>query len=250
MRIIPAIDIKDNRCVRLLQGRFEDETVFSDDPAAMAQRWAGQGARLIHVVDLDGAVGKKPKNLSSIKKILETVDVPIQVGGGIRDMETIAMYLDLGVRRLILGTVAIKDPELAAGACARFPGAMAAGIDARNGLAAIDGWTKTTDVRAIDLARRLEDAGFSAIIFTDIDKDGMEKGPNIEETRKLAEAVSIPVTASGGVSGIKDILNLLPLEKSGVDGIITGKALYTGALSLKEAMAAADGRGERERSSH
>ena len=242
MIIIPAVDIKNNKCVRLLQGRFEDETIFSNDPAAMARQWADQGARLIHIVDLDGAFEKKPKNLASIKKILAGVNVPIQLGGGIRDMETIGMYLDAGVDRVILGTAAIKDPKLVARACALFPGKIVVGIDARKGMVAIDAWTETTATKASDLARQLEDIGVAAINFTDIDKDGMEEGPNLAETKKIAEAISIPVVASGGVSTLSDIKNLLPLEKSGVIGVITGKALYSGALDLKEAMAVAESR--------
>jgi len=240
MIVIPAVDIKNNKCVRLLQGRFEDETIFSDDPAAMAKKWADEGARLIHVVDLDGAFQKRPENFSSIKRIIKKIDAPIQVGGGIRDIETIQMYLDLGAERVIMGTAAIKNPGLVVEACALFPGRIVAGIDARNGFVAIDGWTKTTAAKAVDIAKQLEKAGVAAINFTDIEKDGMETGPNIKETKKLAEAVSVPVVASGGVSTIDDIRNLLPLEKSGVTGVITGRALYSGSLSLKGAISLAD----------
>ncbi len=239
MIIIPAIDLKQGKCVRLLQGRMDAETVFSDDPGAMAARWAGEGAEIIHVVDLDGAVRKTPQNLVSIKKILETVKIPIQIGGGIRDAETVGMYLNLGIQRVIIGTEAIRNPQLVKDACKAFPGRIVVGIDARNGMVAIEGWTQTTNTPATDLAKMFEDSGVAAINFTDISRDGMQTGPNIEETRKLAESVSIPVIASGGVSTLSDILNLLPLEAAGVTGVITGRALYSGTLNLKEAIAAA-----------
>jgi len=236
MIIIPAVDIKNGRCVRLLQGRKDAETVFSDDPAAMAAKWAGDGAQLIHVIDLDGAFEKTPRNHPSIKKILGAVEVPIQVGGGIRDEKTIKMYLDAGVDRVILGTEAIRNPKLVAWACKTFPGRIVVGIDARNGLVAIEGWTRTTRTEAVDLAKQFEDTGVAAINFTDIHRDGMQTGPNIAETRRLAESVSIPVVASGGVSSMEDIKNLLPLKAVGVEGVISGKALYTGTLNLKEAI--------------
>ncbi len=236
MIIIPAVDIKNGKCVRLLQGRMDEETVFSDDPAAMAKKWEDQGAEIIHVVDLDGAFEKSPQNLSSIKKILETVNVPIQIGGGIRNRETIKMFLDIGVRKVIIGTEAIRNPQLVKDACELFPGQIIVGIDARNGMVAIEGWTQVTQVSAVDLAKQFEDSGVGAINFTDIHRDGMQSGPNISETRRLAEAVSIPVVASGGVSTIEDIKNLLPLEKTGVMGVITGRALYSGTLSLKQAI--------------
>ncbi|MEZ4526402.1 MAG: 1-(5-phosphoribosyl)-5-[(5-phosphoribosylamino)methylideneamino]imidazole-4-carboxamide isomerase [Desulfobacterales bacterium] len=236
MIIIPAIDLKQGKCVRLLQGRMDAETVFSDDPAAMAARWAGDGAELIHVVDLDGAVRKTPQNLVSIKKILETVNIPLQIGGGIREAETIRMYLDMGLDRVIIGTEAVRNPQLVKDACKAFPGRIVVGIDARSGMVAIEGWTQTTKTPATDLARRFEDSGVAAINFTDISRDGMQTGPNIEETRKLAEAVSIPVIASGGVSSLSDIRNLLPLEAVGVTGVITGRALYSGTLNLREAI--------------
>ncbi len=236
MIVIPAVDIKDGRCVRLLQGRMDAETVFSDDPAAMAARWEKAGAELIHVVDLNGAVGKRPENLDAIQKILDTVEADIQVGGGIRNEETVGMYLDLGVARVVIGTEAIRNPEMVRRICKSYPGRIVVGIDARDGRVAIEGWTETTDTDAADLARELEDAGVAAINFTDIHRDGMETGPNIEATQKLAEAISIPVVASGGVSTIKDIENLLPLEASGVVGIITGRALYSGTLDLARAI--------------
>ena len=239
MIVIPAIDIKNGKCVRLRQGRMDRETVFGEDPSAMALRWEADGAELIHVVDLDGAVEKTPRNLASIRKILDAVKVPLQVGGGIRDIETIGMYLEVGVRRVIIGTEAIRNPSLVQDACKRYPGRIVVGIDARNGLVAIEGWTETTQTRAVDLARRFEDSGVAAINFTDIHRDGMQTGPNLEATQKLAESISIPVVASGGVSTLADIRNLIPLEAHGVIGVITGKALYAGTLDLKEAIALA-----------
>jgi phosphoribosylformimino-5-aminoimidazole carboxamide ribotide isomerase len=236
MIIIPAVDIKKGRCVRLFQGRMDSETVFSDDPAAMAKRWEEEGAELIHVVDLDGAVGKRPQNTDSIRKILEAVNVPVQVGGGIRNEETIKMYLDFGMGRVIVGTEAIQNPQLVKDACRAFPDQIVVGIDARKGMVAIEGWTKTTEIQAVDLAKQFEDCGVAAIIFTDIHRDGMQTGPNINETRRLAENISIPVIASGGVSTIEDIINLFPLKEVGVTGVITGRAIYNGTLNLKEAI--------------
>ena len=236
MIIIPAVDIKNGKCVRLFQGRLDSETVFSDDPAAMAKRWENEGAEVIHVIDLDGAVEKSPKNLNSIERIIESVEAYIQVGGGIRTAKTAKMYLDLGVKRVIIGTEAIKNPNFVKDACKAFPDQIVVGIDARDGLVAIEGWTETTRIKAVDLARRFEDCGVAAINFTDIHRDGMETGPNIAATRRIAEAVSIPVVASGGVSTIEDIKKLMPLEAVGVVGVITGRALYSGSLSLKAAI--------------
>jgi len=241
MMIIPAVDIKDGRCVRLLQGMMDRETVFSNDPVAMAQRWEGLGAELIHLVDLNGAVEKKPRNLEAIGNILAGVGADVQLGGGIRDMGSVERYIEMGVARIVLGTEAIRNPDFVTQAARSFPGRIVVGIDARNGYVAIEGWTETTGTSAIDLARRFEDVGIAAINFTDIHRDGMQTGPNLDETRQLAEAVSIPVVASGGVSTIKDIRNLLPLEPIGVKGVITGKALYSGTLDLKEAIAVARG---------
>lgn len=236
MIIIPAVDIRQGKCVRLRQGRADAETVFSNDPAAMALRWAKAGARLIHVIDLDGAFNQRPKNLEAIKKIINTIDVPIQVGGGIRNMETIREYMELGVEKIIIGTEAIRNPDLIKRAARDFPDQVVVAIDARNGKVAIEGWTETTEVPAIDLAKKFEDCGVSAINFTDIHRDGMQTGPNIEQTQRLAEAVTVAVVASGGVSTLKDIENLLPLNAVGVTGIITGKALYSGTLDLKAAI--------------
>lgn len=237
MIIIPAVDIKNGKCVRLLQGRMDEETIFSDDPAAMAKQWEDEGAEMIHVIDLDGAFEKRPQNLSSIKKIIETVNADIQVGGGIRNEETVRMYSDIGVRRVIIGTEAIRNPQMVKSACKAFPGQVVVGIDARDGWVAIEGWAETTRTKAADLAKQFEDCGVAAINFTDIHRDGMQTGPNIEETRKLAEAISIPVVASGGVSTLQDVKNLMPLETAGVVGVITGRALYSGTLNLKEAIA-------------
>lgn len=237
MMIIPAVDIKNGKCVRLLQGRMEDETVFSDDPAAMAQKWANAGAELIHVVDLDGAFEKRPQNLDAVKNIINSVDTPIQLGGGIRNERAVETALELGVQRVIIGTEAIKNPQWVRQIARKYPGQIVVGIDARDGRVAIEGWTETTPIRAIDLARQFEDCGVAAINFTDIYRDGMQTGPNIAETGRLAEAIKIPVVASGGVSTIEDIKNLLPLTAVGVSGVITGKALYSGTLDFKQAMA-------------
>ena len=237
MIIIPAIDIKNGKCVRLLQGRMDAETVFSDDPSGMARQWEAEGAEIIHVIDLDGAFEKSPQNLNSIKKILETVDTPIQLGGGIRDQKTIEMLMGIGVHRVIIGTEAIRNPQLVRDACKAFPGQIVVGIDARDGFVAIEGWSETTRTKATDLAKQFEDCGVAAINFTDIHRDGMQTGPNIEETRRLAQAISIPVVASGGVSTLEDIQNLIPLEAVGVTGVITGRALYSGTLKLKDAIA-------------
>ncbi len=236
MIIIPAVDVKNGKCVRLFQGRMDSETIFSNDPAAMAKRWEEEGAEIIHVVDLDGAFEKSPQNLDAIKSIVKNIHVPVQLGGGIRNMDTIKLYIDIGIKRVIIGTEAINNPQLVKDACKKFPDQIVVGIDARDGLVAIEGWTQATQIKAVDLAKKFEDCGVVAINFTDIHRDGMQTGTNIEETRRLAEAVSIPVIASGGVSTIEDIKNLLPLEEAGVIGVITGRALYSGTLNLKEAI--------------
>jgi phosphoribosylformimino-5-aminoimidazole carboxamide ribotide isomerase len=241
MLIIPAVDIKKGRCVRLLQGREDSETVFSDDPSAMAARWEGEGAELVHVIDLDGAFSKGPQNVEAVKRILDRVDIPIQLGGGIRSMETISTYLDLGVGRVILGTEAIRNPSLVEQACKAFPNRIMVGIDARKGMVAIEGWTQTTEQKAVEMAIGIEGLGLAGIIFTDINKDGMQTGPNIEETKRMAESVSTPIIASGGVGNINDIKALAKLEPLGVVGIITGRALYDGRLDLKQALEVARG---------
>lgn len=215
---------------------MDSETVYGDDPAAMALRWEKEGAKLLHVVDLDGAIQKNPQNLTAIDQILSVIDIPVQFGGGVRSVDTIAMLIDKGVERVVLGTEAIRNPELIRSAAVRFPDRIVVGIDAHKGLVAIEGWTEVTDITAIELARRFEDCGIAAINFTDIHRDGMQTGPNLEETQRLAESVSIPVVASGGVSTLEDIRNLLPLEKAGVVGVITGKALYSGTMNLAAAI--------------
>ena len=236
MIIIPAVDIKGGKCVRLLQGRMEDATHYSDSPAEMALRWAGEGASLIHIVDLDGAFAKEVKNIVPIKEILSRVSVPIQVGGGIRDLNTIEMYIEAGVSKVIIGSEALYNPSLVKEACKLFENRIVVGIDAKNGLVAVEGWSKTSTTLAVDLAREFEACGVAAINFTDIHRDGMQTGPNIEETAALAASVSIPIVASGGVSSIRDIKNLLKIENKGVTGVITGRAIYEGTLDLKEAI--------------
>lgn len=237
MILIPAVDIKNGRCVRLFQGQMDAETVFSHDPVGQARQWEVEGALRIHLVDLDGAVEQKPRNLGLIEKIVAAVSVPVQVGGGIRSMETIAHYLGIGVDRVILGTAALRDPDLVRSACASWPGRIVVGIDARDGKVAVDGWTETTETTAVDLARRFEGAGVAAIIFTDISRDGTHGGVNLEATRALAEAVSIPVIASGGVSTLEDLAALAPLAPLGVVGVISGRALYEGTLTIADANA-------------
>jgi phosphoribosylformimino-5-aminoimidazole carboxamide ribotide isomerase len=237
MIILPAIDLKGGQCVRLEQGLMEKDTVYSDDPAAMARHWQDEGGEFLHLVDLDGAFAGVPRNREAIEAIVAAVDIPTELGGGIRDLETIETYLKLGISRVILGTVAKENPELVAEACRRFPGQIVVGIDAKNGLVAVRGWAEVTEKKAIDLAREMEGFGVAAIIYTDIARDGMMQGPNLEATAALAEAISIPVIASGGVSSLDDIRNLLQIEDSGIEGVITGKAIYNGALSLREAVA-------------
>jgi phosphoribosylformimino-5-aminoimidazole carboxamide ribotide isomerase len=237
MIVLPAIDLKDGQCVRLEQGLMEKDTVYSDDPAAMARHWQNEGGEFLHLVDLDGAFAGVPKNREAIEAIVAAVDIPTELGGGIRDLETIEAYLKLGVSRVILGTVAKENPELVAEACRRFPGQIVVGIDAKNGLVAVRGWAEVTEKKAIDLAHEMEAFGVTAIIYTDIARNGMMQGPNLEATAALAEAISIPVIASGGVSSLDDIRNLLQIEASGIEGVITGKAIYSGALNLREAVA-------------
>ncbi len=241
MLIIPAIDLKDGNCVRLRQGRMEDDTLFSTDPVAMARHWQEQGARYLHLVDLNGAFAGEPVNREIIREIVSALDIPCQLGGGIRDLETVAAYLDLGLDRVILGTVAVENPALVREAARDFPGRVCVGLDARNGFVATRGWAAETGVRALDLARDFADCGVAAIIYTDILRDGMQTGVNLDETRALAEAIPIPVIASGGIATLDDIRALLPLEKAGVTAAITGRALYAGSLDLKAAQTLADG---------
>ena len=237
MLVIPAIDLKEGQCVRLEQGLMEKDTVYSDDPVAQALVWQEQGGESLHLVDLDGAFAGVPKNKAAIQAIVEAVDMQTELGGGIRDLQTIEAYLELGVDRVILGTVAKENPQLVAEACRLFPGRIVVGIDAKAGLVAVRGWADVTEKKATDLAREMEGFGVEAIIYTDIARDGMMQGPNLEATRNLAESISIPVIASGGVSSLDDIRNLLAIEASGVTGAITGKAIYSGALDLREAVA-------------
>lgn len=236
MIVIPAIDLKEGKCVRLLQGRMEDATVYSDDPAGMAAHFESLGAELIHVVDLDGAFAGEPKNLPSIRNILSAVKVPVEVGGGIRTMETIELLLGFGVSRVVLGTAALEVPGLLMLACKKFPGRIVAGIDAKDGMVAVRGWGELSSVTVDELAGRMEDAGVRAIIYTDISRDGMMTGHNIEATKRLAKLVATPVIASGGVKDLSDVKALMEIEALGVEGVITGKAVYSGALDLKEAI--------------
>jgi len=236
MLIIPAVDIRGGKCVRLRQGRLDAETVFSDDPVAMGLKWQEAGARWLHVVDLDGAFSARPQNLEAIRRLRRALAIPMELGGGIRTLDTMAAYVDLGIDRLILGTVALKDPELAARACAEYPGRIAFGLDARDGLLAVEGWTETSRRTALEVARSLAPLRPAALIYTDISRDGVKRGVNLTATRALAEAIDLPVIASGGVSSLDDIKALLPLEPLGVVGVIVGRALYDGNLDLAEAL--------------
>ena len=242
MIVIPAIDLKDGRCVRLKQGRMSDETVFSDVPDEMALRWYEQGAERLHIVDLDGAFRGSPVNKTVIKRIIKAVPVPVQLGGGVRDMPTLMAYFDLGLHYLILGTMAHKDPEFVKKACIKFPGRILLGIDARKDRIALEGWTKEVDLTPVEFAKRFDGVGVSAIIYTDIQRDGMRTGPNVDATRALATTVQIPVIASGGISTISDIVEVSSLAESGVMGIITGRALYDGSLDLATAIRVAEGK--------
>ena len=235
MLLIPAIDLKDGQCVRLRQGLMEDATVFSDKPVDMALHWVAQGARRLHLVDLNGAFAGKPQNLGAIKDILAAVsdDVPVQLGGGIRDLDTIEKYLDLGLSYVIIGTAAIKNPQFLRDACDAFPNQIIVGLDAKDGMVATDGWANVTDVKATDLAKRFADAGVSSIVYTDIARDGMMQGVNVEQTVQLAQYSGLPVIASGGVTNLDDVRNLK--GQPGILGAITGRAIYEGSLNLREA---------------
>jgi phosphoribosylformimino-5-aminoimidazole carboxamide ribotide isomerase len=237
MIVIPAIDLKNGKCVRLSQGEMHRETVYSLDPAESALKWQALGACRLHIVDLDGAVGGQPHNREAIRRIRAAVDMHIELGGGIRDMDTITAYLDDGIDSVILGTAAIKDPELRNEACARYPGRIIIGIDARDGMVSVQGWTEDTATSAVDFACALDPAAVAAIIFTDISRDGMLTGPNIESTVTLARSVAIPVIASGGISCLDDIRRLQEVESCGIMGAITGRALYTGDLDLAACIA-------------
>jgi phosphoribosylformimino-5-aminoimidazole carboxamide ribotide isomerase len=237
--IIPAIDLRDGKCVRLAQGNFDQMTVYSDDPVDVALRWRSKGAQRIHVVDLDGSRAGEPQNMAVVKDIIAAVDIPVEIGGGIRDMKTLEAYLALGAGWVILGTAALRDESFVRHACRLYGNRVILGIDASDGMVAIQGWIEKTSISAHDLAVRYEDYGLSAIVYTDIKRDGMEKGVNIEATKAFARSIKTPVIASGGVSGIQDIENVIAIEKYGVLGVIAGKSLYTGALLLEDAIALA-----------
>lgn len=239
MIIYPAIDIRGGRCVRLTEGRFDAETVFADDPAEMALKWAGLGAEFLHLVDLDGALAGEGKNVPVIERILQSVSIPVQLGGGIRNLETIEKLLALGVTRLILGSAAVKNPQLVEEACKKYPGHIAVGIDAKNGEVAIEGWGKGSGVAATELAKKMAAYGVETIIYTDISRDGMLSGVNVEATAALARACGVPIIASGGVASLEDIRRVKAVESDGVQGCIIGKAIYTGAVDLKAALALA-----------
>ena len=242
MLIIPAIDLKDGQCVRLRQGVMENATVFSENPAAMAQHWLDQGARRLHLVDLNGAFAGKPKNEAAVRSIVETVglDVPVQLGGGIRDLETIERYLDIGVTYVIIGTAAVKTPGFLHDACDAFPGHIMVGLDAKAGKVAVDGWSKVTGHDVLDLAQRFEGYGVEAIIYTDIGRDGMLSGVNIPATVELASQLVIPVIASGGITNLDDVRALCAVEAEGIAGAITGRAIYEGTLDFAGAQKLAD----------
>jgi phosphoribosylformimino-5-aminoimidazole carboxamide ribotide isomerase len=242
MIIIPAIDLKDGHCVRLKQGEMSSATVFSEDPGAMAQRWKDLGAKRLHLVDLNGAQAGKPKNHSAIKAILDVMgtDVPVELGGGIRDMNTIETYLDDGIHWVILGTAAVKNPGFLHEACDAFPGHIMVGLDAKDGKVAVDGWSKLTGHDVIDLAKRFQEYGVEAVIYTDIGRDGMMNGVNIEATVKLAQALSVPVIASGGITNLEDIKSLCAVQSEGITGAITGRAIYEGTLDFNAAQKLAD----------
>ena len=241
MILIPAIDLKQGQCVRLRQGCMDDSTVFSDDPVAMAEKWVRQGCQRLHLVDLDGAFEGKPVNADVIEDITASFpDLPIQIGGGIRTVETVEAYLAAGVSYVIIGTQAVKKPEFVTELCSEFPGNVIVGIDAKNGMVAIQGWAEDSDQSAEHLAQRFEDQGVAAIVYTDISRDGMMQGVNVEATRKLAESVNIPVIASGGVTDIEDIKKLNAVKSSGIEAAIIGRALYERTIDLQEAQAYID----------
>ena len=243
MLIIPAIDLKDGHCVRLEQGRMESATVFSKEPGKAAAQWAGKGARRLHVVDLNGAVAGKPRNEAAVKEIIAAIDsdIPVQLGGGIRDLDTIERYLDDGVSFVIIGTAAVKNPGFLHEACDAFPGHIMVGLDAKDGKVATDGWSKLTGHDVVDLAKRFQDYGVEAVIYTDIGRDGMMTGVNIEATVRLAQALSVPVIASGGLTSLDDVKALLAVESEGITGCIAGRAIYEGKLDFAAAMKLAAG---------
>ncbi|AVS73334.1 1-(5-phosphoribosyl)-5-[(5-phosphoribosylamino)methylideneamino]imidazole-4-carboxamide isomerase [Paracidovorax cattleyae] len=242
MLLIPAIDLKDGHCVRLKQGDMDQSTTFGEDPAAMARKWVDAGARRLHLVDLNGAFAGTPKNYAAIKAILKEVgdDLPVQLGGGIRDLDTIEKYIDGGLRYVIIGTAAVKNPGFLKDACSAFGGHIIVGLDAKDGKVATDGWSKLTGHEVVDLARKFEDWGVESIVYTDIGRDGMLSGINIDATVKLAQALTIPVIASGGLAGMPDIEQLCAVESEGVEGVICGRAIYSGDLDFAAAQARAD----------
>ncbi len=242
MQLIPAIDLKDGHCVRLKQGDMGQSTTFGEDPAAMAQSWLDKGARRLHLVDLNGAFAGKPQNFAAIKKILAAVgsDIPVQLGGGIRDLDTIERYIDAGLQYVIIGTAAIKNPGFLQDACTAFPGHIIVGLDAKEGKVATDGWSKLTKHDVIDIAKKFEGYGVESIIYTDIGRDGMLSGINIDATVKLAQALTIPVIASGGLSNMADIEKLCQVESEGIEGVICGRAIYSGDLDFAAAQVRAD----------
>ncbi len=242
MLLIPAIDLKDGQCVRLKQGDMDQTTVFGEDPAAVARGWVNKGARRVHLVDLNGAFAGKPKNEAAIRKILKDVgsEVDVQLGGGIRDLDTIERYLDAGLRYVIIGTAAVKNPGFLQDACTAFGGHIIVGLDAKDGKVATDGWSKLTGHEVVDLGKKFEDYGVESIIYTDIGRDGMLSGINIEATVKLAQALSIPVIASGGLSNLEDIRQLCAVEDEGVEGVICGRSIYTGDLDFEAGQRLAD----------
>ena len=239
MKIFPAIDIRGGKCVRLFKGDFAQETVFSDSPTDMAQKWESEGAEFLHLVDLDGARAGHSENLATVKDILAAVTIPVELGGGIRTMENIDEVLALGVRRVILGSVAVRDPELVREACAKYGDRIVVGIDAKDGIVAVDGWGVSGDVDVITLAKKMKGAGVRTIIYTDISRDGTLSGVNVEATAKLARESGVNVVASGGVKDLDDIRALLPFERDGIEGVIVGKSIYTGSLDLRKAIALA-----------
>ncbi len=241
MILFPAIDLKDGNCVRLLRGEMEKATVFNASPGDQAAKFQAAGCEWLHVVDLNGAFAGKPVNGEAVDAILSNSTNPVQLGGGIRDHETIDMWLDRGITRVILGTVALRDPALVKEACKRHPGRIAVGIDARDGYVAVEGWAETSSMKALDLALKFEDAGVAAIIFTDIARDGAMQGPNVEATASLAAAISTPVIASGGVSSIEDLAALKAVEDQGIMGVISGRAIYDGRIDLAQALAVLKG---------
>jgi phosphoribosylformimino-5-aminoimidazole carboxamide ribotide isomerase len=242
MLLIPAIDLKDGHCVRLKQGDMDQSTTFSEDPAQMALKWVDQGARRLHLVDLNGAFAGKPQNYNAIRSILKAVgeDTPVQLGGGIRDLDTIEKYIDGGIRYIIIGTAAVKNPGFLKDACSAFGGHIIVGLDAKDGKVATDGWSKLTGHEVVDLGKKFEDYGVESIIYTDIGRDGMLSGINVEATVRLAQALSIPVIASGGLSNMADIEHLCAVQDEGIEGVICGRAIYSGDLDFALAQARAD----------